>query len=233
MPTTTYAVLIRALREEKRLSQEQMAEKIGISRSSWLSLEKGTKELSLSEASALAHFFGLTVDELMNGSMPNYEKYRQMILAYLRKAEETGVELKKTKLAKLLYFADFAQYYKRAESMSGMSYRRIEYGPVPDAYFRVLEEMANEAQIDVAQQDSDDGKNMYVITETRISKRKDIDKLSTDEQELIAHIWEKWKHANTKEIVQYTHEQVPFKSTVYGQIIPYDLIKEEKAEYIY
>lgn len=230
---TLYAPFIKSLREQRKLSQTELAEKINISRSSYVALEKGTKELTLSEADTLARFFGITVDELMSASMPDYEKYVQMIFAFLRKAKEANTKVRKTKLAKLLYFADFAFYYLHSVSMSGMKYKKIDYGPVPDAYFRVFEELEDKAQINVQTEQHDDGKNMYCITENIVSERTKLDLLSEEETTLIGKIWDKWKNANTQEIVQYTHEQSPYKKTEYGQVIPYELIKEEQLEYIF
>ena len=230
---TLYAPFIKNLREQHKLSQTEVAEKISISRSSYIALEKGIKELTLSEADSLARFFGITVDELMSASMPDYEKYTQMIFAFLRKAKETSTKVRKTKLAKLLYFADFASYYFYSKSMSGMRYKKIDYGPVPDSYFRVFEELEQKAQIDVKAEAHIDGKNMYCITENIVSERSKLDLLSSEEITLIGKIWDKWKDANTQEIVQYTHEQSPYKKTEYGQVIPYDLIKEEQSEYVY
>ena len=230
---TLYAPFIKNLREQHKLSQTEVAEEIKISRSSYIALEKGNKELTLSEAAALAHFFGITVDELMSASTPDYEKYTQMIFAFLRKAKETGTKVRKTKLAKLLYFADFASYYFYSKSISGMQYKKIDYGPVPDSYFRVFEELAEKAQIDVQTEMHTDGKSMYSISANSVSERMPLNLLSSQEISLIDRIWDKWKDANTQEIVQYTHEQSPYKKTEYGQVISYDLIKEEQAEYVF
>ena len=203
-----------------------------MSRSSYIAFEKGEKEPSFTQAMKLAGLFGLTVDELMVGQRPNYDKYKEMIIAFLREAKRYEVTLRKTKLAKLLYLADFARFYKTNQSISGMAYRKIEYGPVPDAYFRVLEELEGDADISI-KIETLEGKSMFSISETRASERNDFEKLNVEELGLISKVWEKWKDANTQEIVKFTHEQVPYKNTVRDQIIPYDLIMQEKEEYVY
>lgn len=76
----------------------------------------------------------------------NYEKYKEMLLAYLRYAASSKGFVTKTKLAKLLYLADFGWFYNKPESMSGMPYRKITYGPVPDIYFRALDELEENGQ---------------------------------------------------------------------------------------
>jgi len=71
---------------------------------------------------------------------------------------------------------------------------------------------------------------MYTISETGPSERRPLNRLTSEESALIAKIWGKWKDANTEEIVRFTHEQVPYKSTQDGRLIPYKLIlKEDKS----
>ena len=73
----------------------------------------------------------------------------------------------KTKLAKLLYFADFAWFYNHLESMSGMQYRKIKYGPVSDMYFRVIDEMFDSGEINI--ESTDEG--AMIISQTRSGKK--------------------------------------------------------------
>ncbi len=229
-----YAKLVTQLREDRGLTQTLVAETAGMSRSSYIALEKGEKEPSFTQATKLAGLFGVPVDQLMTGQLPDYSKYKQMIISFLREAKASGHEIKKTKLAKLLYLADFANYYKTKKfSMSGMAYRKIEYGPVPDSYFRVLEKLEEDAEIEIETRLFDEDKNMYIISETRVSERNDIDLLSDSERRLIKDIWSKWQDANTQKIVQFTHEQAPYKKTEFDQIISYDLILDEKEDYVY
>lgn len=228
----SYAKFIKAQREKRGFTHDEVAKLIDVSRSSYFAIERGDKKLSLDEAAKLAKIFGITVDELLNAYTPDFDKYRQMILAFLRGAKESGETLKKTKLAKLLYFADFASYYFYKKSMSGLQYRKIEFGPVPDAYFRMLEELVDEEKIDVNKV-TDGEKKMFEITETFISEIEKLDLLSEKEKSLISDIWSKWKGKNTNQIVQYTHNQKPYKSVEFGQIIPYELIKREEVEHVY
>lgn len=233
MAHTTYGDFIRRHREALGLLQQTVADKIGVSRSTYLSVERGTKELSLSEAESLSRLFGITVDELLQNRVPNVEKYKQMILMYLKLAKEDGICVKKTKLAKLLYFADFAWFYKNLESMSGMNYRRIDFGPVPNEYFSTLEELADEGKIEVDKKEHNDGYGMYEIKQTRVSEKESIDSLSQIEINLVKDIWSKWKDSNTEEIVAFTHKQLPYKLSFDKEVIPYELITQESPDHVY
>jgi DNA-binding XRE family transcriptional regulator/uncharacterized phage-associated protein len=227
-----YAHFVKEQREKRGLGHDEIAEMLGISRSSYFAIERGDKKLKLEEAIILAKIFGITVDDLITAFTPDLNKYRQMILAFLRKAKESGETIKKTKLAKLLYFADFASYYFNNKSMSGLAYRKIEFGPVPDVYFRILDELAEEEKIDIHKV-VDGERTMFEISETFVSEIEKLDLLSEKENNLIENIWKKWQKASTNQIVQYTHNQNPYKSVEYGQIVPYELIKEERKEFVY
>lgn len=226
--TKNYYKFIKELRIKKSLSQVEVAKKIGISRSSYISFEQGKIELSLSEAAKLADLFGVSLCDVESGLKPNYEKYKEMILAYLRKASSIDNKILKTKLAKMLYLADFAWFYYHLTSMSGMQYRRIKYGPVPDMYFRAIDELENEGKITI-----DRKGEMILISENRRSKNQNLSILSKDELDLIDKISKKWKNRKTNEIVDFTHNQLPYKICSSDEIIPYELITQEDPEYVY
>ncbi len=229
---TSYASLIKYLREEKGFSQEVVAKQSKMSRASYVAVEKGTKELTLAEAEAVTKIFGITIDELLRTQAPDHAKYTQMILCFLRCAKKNNKTVKKTKLAKLLYLADFSWYYLHKKSMSGVAYRKIEFGPVADVYFRLLEEMEQGGVINIKQIYRDDY-HMYEIEETRASEKALLHLLHKNEQSHLAKIWKQWQEASTSEIVKFTHEQVPYKEAHLGQIISYELILKEVTHNLY
>ncbi|MBU1177281.1 helix-turn-helix domain-containing protein [Patescibacteria group bacterium] len=225
-----YYKFIKELRIKKGLSQVEVAGKIGISRSSYIKFEQGKTELSLSEAAKLADMFGISLEEMKTGLKPNYIKYKQMILAFLRSDVAVDGKITKTKLAKLLYLSDFAWFYKHLESMSGMSYRKIQYGPVPDNYFRAIEELFEEGLINI---DNKTKNGAFLVFQTRSGQRGDLSKLKAGEKKLIKEISIKWKGKRTQEIVKFTHDQLPFLICDDNEIIPYGLITQENPDHVY
>ena len=220
-----YAKFIKDIRKERGLSQSFMAEKIGISRPSYVAIEKGTRDLTLEEFEKLSGILNVSFEELENKELPNYEKYKQMILVFLRKGGVTP----KTKLAKLLYFADFAWFYYHLQSMSGMQYRRIQYGPVSDAYFRMIDEMFDKGEINITQ--TKDG--AMLITQTRSGAKVDLSKIDKKEEELIGNIEKKWKNKKTNEIVDFTHKQLPYLYAEDNEVVSYGLFTQEDPDEIY
>ena len=223
--TKDYYKFIKELRLKKRLSQAEVAEKIGISRSSYIAFEQGKRDLSLAEASKIADFFGISLEEIEYGIVPNYEKYKQMILAFLR----LDGKITKTKLAKLLYFADFGWFYNHLESMSGMQYRKLSYGPVSDTYFRIIDEMSDTGEIDITQ--TKDG--AMLISQTRSGAKLELSTLNKEEKKLIHDIEKKWKDKKTADIVSFTHKQFPYLYAKDNEIVSYGLFTQENPDEIF
>ena len=221
----TYIKSIKAIRLERGISQLDMAKKLEMSRASYIAIEQGKRELTVSELEKIADILGVSFDELESGESPNYEKYRQMILAFLRE----GGKIPKTKLAKLLYFADFSWFYYHLESMSGMQYRKIQYGPVTDAYFRIIDEMSDGGEILITQ--TEDG--AMLISQTRSGAKVPLSKIDKEEKKLIKKIEEKWKGKKTAEIVDFTHKQFPYLFARDNEIVSYPLFTQEDPDEIY
>lgn len=223
--STKYASLIKALRIKRGISQAELALKLGISRPSYIAIEQGKRELTLGEFEKLSSVLNVTLDELESGEIPDYDKYKQMILAFLRENKQ----ITKTKLAKLLYLADFGWFYSHLHSMSGMQYRKIQYGPVADAYFRLIDEMADNGEIEIDQTEE----GAMLISQTRGGAKVGLSNLTTEEKKLIQKIDQKWKGKKTADIVVFTHKQLPFMFAEDNDLVSYDIFTQENPDEIF
>ncbi|MHB0978068.1 MAG: helix-turn-helix domain-containing protein [Minisyncoccota bacterium] len=223
---------IKEFRIKNNLSQEQIAKSIGVSRPTYSAIESGKQKLSADEAQKFASLLAISVDEFLSGNIPDITKYKQMILTYLRMHISKDGKIPKTKLAKLLYLADFAWFYEHTESMSGMHYRKIAYGPVPDAFFRALDELEEAGKITIDHK-NDNGKEMFLVGEADSNKNEKIKTLLPREKELMEKIAEKWKGKKTQDIVNFTHNQLPYSLCRADEIIPYELITQEDPEMVF
>ncbi len=223
-----YAQFIKTLRLQKGFSQSFMAGKLNLSRPSYSSIEQGSRDITLEEAEKLKDLFGISIEEFAHALLPEYEKYKQMIVAYLKSMGSTDGKVPKTKLAKLLYLADFAWYYQNLKSMSGMQYVRRAYGPVPDPYFRALTELEEEGKIAIGHKG-----DAFLVSLSGSSQNKKLDLLDDKEIKLIKEISAKWKNKNTREIVDFTHQQLPYKICDPDEVIPYELIIQQDPDYVY
>jgi transcriptional regulator with XRE-family HTH domain len=217
---------IESMRKRRGLLQEQVAEQLAVSRPTYINIESGKREPNADELQKLAAFFDISLTELFSEPRNN-EKFKQMyffILECMGRAE--GVA--KTKLAKLLYLADFRNFYEELEPMSGVQYVRREYGPVADLFFELTDDMFEKGEIGIDILSG--GANMIIKSK---KYKPDSNLLSEEEKNRIKDICRLWKDKSTKEIVNFTHEQKPWKACLDGEYIPYSLIIQEDPDHVY
>jgi putative transcriptional regulator len=213
---------IETLRNANGLTQEQIADVIGVSRVTYLNVTKGRRDLTTNELEKLAAFFDIPVAELFDQPRNN-EKFKQMYF-YILRSYTDGIP--KTKLAKLLYLADFGHFYDNLSPMSGVRYVRREYGPVADIFFELTEDMYDKGKINIIPLD-------YALMIKLTSQEQEFNLLSDVEKSLIDKICSYWKDRRTSEIVNFTHEQKPWKMCRDGEYIPYSLIIQEEPDHVY
>ena len=65
--------IIKTLREQKGMTQQQVAQLIHMHRSNYSKVESGERDLSLEAVGKIAHYFGMSIDALVNfnGHLPD------------------------------------------------------------------------------------------------------------------------------------------------------------------
>lgn len=68
----TLAENIKAIREQKSLKQIEVAEYIGVDKSAYSKIEKGSRSVAVEELLKMAQLFNMTTDQILNydGSIP-------------------------------------------------------------------------------------------------------------------------------------------------------------------
>lgn len=63
---------IKKIREDKNLTQQQIAELIHMHRSNYSKIESGQREISVDALNKVARYFGMTIDQIVNfdGTVP-------------------------------------------------------------------------------------------------------------------------------------------------------------------
>jgi len=63
---------IKKIREDKNLTQQQIAELIHMHRSNYSKIESGQREISVDALNKIAKYFGMTIDQIVNfdGAIP-------------------------------------------------------------------------------------------------------------------------------------------------------------------
>ena len=213
---------VERIRTSSGLTQEQIADVIGVSRATYISVTKGKRDLTTSELEKLSAYFNVPIAEFFDQPRNN-EKFKQMYFYILRYFRD-GIP--KTKLAKLLYLADFSHFYDNLVPMSGVRYVRREYGPVADIFFELTDDLFDRGKINIKPLDY-----ALMINPTTIEHEDGL--LTSEEKELLDKICVFWKDKRTSEIVNFTHEQKPWKMCRDGEYIPYSLIIQENPNHVY
>jgi transcriptional regulator with XRE-family HTH domain len=224
--TTHYGQLLRSLRETQGLTQQAVADRLKISRASYLALEQDKRELGFGEAKEIATLYQLSLDALAEQAVPNQDRYREMIHTFLRAGARDHITIKKTKLAQLLYLADMSWYYTHTVSMSNMPYRKYPFGPMADTFLLLVESLEAEGYMAVVQVTRADYQ-MYELEETRAGARLKTTNLSAAMIKHLEKIWSAWREATTAEITAFTTMQQPYATALDGDLIRYEAIKKE------
>lgn len=227
---------LKEIRQMYGLSQSDIAEAIGVkSRSTVVAIESGDRDLTSEELGRLADYLGVEIADLVAYEIPDYDKYREMLIETLRRyTGYTKHGVPKTLFAKLVYFADFAWFYDQLKPMSGMKYRRDPYGPVPDQFFRIVDSMIESGEMQLEVKTIPGRQNqMQSLRLSNTAASEPNQYLASREIELIDKIVRKWQKANVDEIVDFTHNQLPWQVTRPNEFIPYELITQEEPENVY
>lgn len=75
---------------------------------------------------------------------PNLEKFTEMVVYFSEK-----IAPYKTKMNKLLFYADFLMFKKTCFSISGLRYGAINMGPVPNNFQSIFEYLSNTNEVEI------------------------------------------------------------------------------------
>ena len=103
-----------------------------------------------------------------------------------------------TKMNKLLFYVDFLSYRERGMAMTGLTYRAIDFGPVPERWDKVY------SQFDEIQQELQHI-GEYEGTILRSTSKIEDDVLTNEELNIINIVCNKFGHLSSREISKISH----------------------------
>jgi len=233
------------LRLENKLSQSEVADKLGLSRPTYAQIEKNVRELTVSEAKKIANFFNISLYDLLSEdrneievdfdegekknkeremriSVPqkNIEKFKEVLLYVLSKVGNRP-NVGETVVYKLLYFIDFDYYEKFEEQLIGASYIKNHHGPTPLEFKKIVEEMINNKELEIVKSAYFKymQKKYLPLREADLSKLKNARELQHID-EVLARLADK----NAAELSEYSHKDVPWIGAKEGEVIDYEAV---------
>ncbi len=175
-----------------------------------LSLERVCEEnLSWYEADEFSGFKKIDLSKLFN-----------VILYFCR----NGVL--KTKINKLLFYADFAHFKEYAVSITGTRYAHATFGPVPEKYATVLAALIERGSLvseECVWSPEITGENLIA------KEMPDLNLFRDSEIKIVAAINERFEHFSSKRIMELSHDEEGYKKTTPGAFISYKYAKTLNA----
>ena len=136
---------------------------------------------------------------------PNLDKFSEMVVYF-----STQVQPYKTKMNKLLFYADFLMFKQSCFSISGMRYKAIEMGPVPNNFQSIFENLATNDIIDILFTTFPQG---YIGEQFKARKDRPFNAslFSEAELEVLNKVAKVFKSTRTNAMVELSHLEEAWK----------------------
>ncbi|WP_026947062.1 type II toxin-antitoxin system antitoxin SocA domain-containing protein [Algoriphagus marincola] len=157
-------------------------------------------------------------------SKPSLEKFIEMIVFFSHMTQ-----CYKTKMNKLLFYSDFSFFKYYGNSISGIKYKAINYGPVPNMFETIFENLAINDVIDIEYVDKTDGIRIEKLV-GREDRKFNPEVFGQEELAILEKIASHFKDISTNEIVEISHLEKGWLENIHGkQFISYEYAVELKA----
>ncbi len=242
--------VVKKLRNEKNISQSQLAQVLGIPRSSVSQIENGGRELSFVEFQKILSLFEVSFEEFMTYSEQKKkesvqtnkginkkikfdpEKFKQLLLYILQKCGSRP-NVGETVLYKLLYFCDFDYFETFEKPLTGMKYKKMQFGPIPDQtlFNPVINEMRQSGMVERVTRPyaNDTIQTRYLnFIEADLSVfGKDIDKMMKVADSVI----ERLSGMSARQIEDHSHRDYPWQAHEFDEEIDYGNVFLRSGEF--
>lgn len=132
----------------------------------------------------------------------------------------------KTKLMKLLWYADFLHFRLFSKSISGTTYVALPFGPAPDEYEYYLSEMRLKNEISI-EETMVGGHPAYKIHSRKVP---DIEAFPPTAEKVMKRIHEYFSKMGSNEISDLSHQEEGYKKTKKGKPISYKYAEKIKVQ---
>ena len=136
-------------------------------------------------------------------------------------------EVPKTKLNKLLFYADFLHFKLYNVSITGARYARLPYGPVPDNFNLLFATMIDErGSISVEERPIHDFMGEFFTAQSK----PNLSIFAASELKILASVKEFFEGFNSRQISEFSHKERGYVETEIGRLISYDYADNIETE---
>ncbi|MEP6646612.1 MAG: type II TA system antitoxin MqsA family protein [Saprospiraceae bacterium] len=132
---------------------------------------------------------------------PNVEVIKTLVTSFISRCNIVFND--RLKINKLLFYCDFLAYKSSGFSISGLSYRAIQFGPVPSGYDNLFALLQNDQTIFADWQLEDKNPRELFFAQTK----PNTDLLSKFENEILDFICEKFSDTSSWHLVEMSHAE--------------------------
>jgi transcriptional regulator with XRE-family HTH domain/uncharacterized phage-associated protein len=239
---------IAEIRKKKGYSQEDLAKILDISRPSLTQIELGNRSIDVLELHRLSKVLSFSMDQfMMTDFTSSYrvssggETVSEDAVSYVSQERSSVAELDiakfknvlmyilekcagkpnvgETVLNKLLYFCDFNYFELYEEHLTGASYYKLPYGPVPQKLDYIIAQMIETGQLLRIKSDY----LGYPQTRYLPLYKADLSKLKASEKDVIDRVIDHMSDWSAATITNYSHKDMPWLASNDGEEISYEL----------
>lgn len=243
------AKFIQEQRKKRNLTQEFLASALKISRPTYMQIEQGERDLTITEAKKLAEVFDIPFEKFLEGkenaktvvkieskkkqkqetegeiriSVPQEkaDKFRQVLLYILKKVGgKPNVGM--TVLYKLIYFIDFDYYEKYEDQLMGLMYLKNHHGPTPLLFEKLISDMVKNSEVETIKS------KFYQYPQTKYlvnpNVEPDLSILNGKEQEHIDWELQRLSDLTAAQLSDLSHKDVPWISAENGKPLDYESV---------
>lgn len=148
------------------------------------------------------YFFESSSPNSLTGYVkPNLSKLAEMVVFFAEKMQPY-----KTKLNKLLFYADFSMFRKTCFSISGTQYKAISMGPVPLHFNSLFDYLARNGDVDINYTTFPDG-GIGEQFKPYLNRKFNPEIFTEMEREIIESVALRFKDTSTDEIIEISHRE--------------------------
>jgi len=230
------------LRKMKGLSQEEVAKLIGISRPSLAQIELGNRSIDILEMQRLAMVLEFSLDDFISDDFQSKKEFRpelkekiyeerisvpdfkldkfKNVLLYILERCAGKPNVGETVLYKLLYFSDFNYYELYEEQLTGATYRKLQYGPVPQHLDAIINQMMENNELQRFRTE------YFGFPQTRYvpNVKSDLTQFKASEKEVIDKVIGQMGDWSAAMISDFSHKDFPWLVSKEGEVINYELV---------
>lgn len=131
-------------------------------------------------------------------AMLSISRLKNVVLFFIEKFNGVFV----TQMNKLLFYADFLSYRESGQAMTGLTFKVIQYGPVPNRWDKVYALLDDIYQIEV------EGKNGNIGNKLVSDISCDLSSFTNEQMEVLEKVYTTFKNDSSVSISQKSHDEL-------------------------